>query len=95
MSKIFQKSGNKRQGIKGARRDDLLDDMEFPLIKDLSDSRKKRKAEEETAKDLFCKYLAADLKEMSLYEIKGILFKYEMSLLARQPSSSSQTERLS
>ena len=68
VSKISQKSGNKRQGIKGARRDDLLDDMEFPLIKDLSDSRKKRKAEEETAKDLFCKYLAADLKEMSLYE---------------------------
>lgn len=35
----------------------------FPLIKDLSDLRKKRNAEKENAIDLFCKYLAADLKK--------------------------------
>ena len=45
--------------------------------------------------------MPADLKEVPLYEklnakteIRGIRFKYQMSLLARQPSSSSQTERL-
>ena len=102
VSKIVQNSENKRQENKGARRDDLLDDMEFCLIKDLSDSRKKKKAKEANAEDLFCKFLAADLKEMPLYErlnakneIKGIAFRYQMSLLARQQSSSLQTERLS
>ena len=76
--------------------------MEFSLIKELSDSRKKGKAEKENTEDLFCKSLAADLKEMPLYEklsvkneIRGIVFKYQMSLLVRQSSSSFQTERLS
>ena len=98
----MQKPENKRQGIKGGWRDDSLDDLEFSLIKDLSDSRKKKKAEEENAEDSFCKSLAAELKQMPLYErlntkneIRGIVFKYQMSLLARQPSFSLQTERLS
>ena len=92
-SKMAQKSENKWQGIKGARRNDLLDDMEFSLINELSDSRK-RKTEEENAEDLLCRSLAADLKEMPLYErlnakneIRGIVFKYQMSVLARQSSS--------
>ena len=31
--KIVQKSENKQQGIKGARRDELLDDTQFSVIK--------------------------------------------------------------
>ena len=88
--KIVQKSGNKWQGIKGTRRNKLLDDTEFCL----TDSRKKRKTDEENAEDLFCKSLAADLKEMPLYErlnakneIRGIVFKYQMSVLTGQSSS--------
>ena len=76
--------------------------MEFPLIKNLSDSRKKGKAEEENKEDLFCKSLAVDLKKMPLYEklsvkneIRGIAFKYQMSLLIGQASSSLQTEKWS
>ena len=76
--------------------------MEFPLIKNFSDSRKKGKAEEENIEDLFCKFLAADLKKMPLYEklsvkneIRGIAFKYQMSLLVGQASSSLQTEKWS
>ena len=68
--------------------------MELSPTNDLSDSRKKRKTEEENVEDLFCKSLAADLKEMPLYErlnakneIRGIVFKYQMSVLARQSSS--------
>ena len=53
VSKIVQKSENKRQGIKGARRDDLLDEMEFSLIKDLSDSRKKKKPRKKIQKIYF------------------------------------------
>lgn len=74
--------------------------MEFPLIKNLSDSRKKGKAEEENTEDLFCKSLAVDVKKMPLYEklsvkneIRGIALKYQMSLLVGQASSSLQTEK--
>ena len=51
--------------------------MEFSLIKDLSDSRKKRKVKEENAEDLFCKSLAADLKELPLYERLNAKMKEE------------------
>ena len=53
-SKIVQKPENKRQRIKEAPRKDLLDGMEFSLIKDLCDCRKK-KTEEENAEYLFSK----------------------------------------
>ena len=67
--KNVQKSENKQQGIKEARRDELLDGMEFYLIKDLFDSREEKKAGKENAEDLFFKSLAVDLKGMHLYEI--------------------------
>ena len=63
--KNVQKSENKHQGIK----DELLDGMEFYLIKDLFDSREEKKAGKENAEDLFFKSLAVDLKGMHLYEI--------------------------
>lgn len=88
--KTVQKSGNKWQSTKRARRNKLLDDTECSL----TDSRKKRKTDEENADNLFCKSLAADLKEMPLYErlnakneIRSIVFKYQMSVLAGQSSS--------
>ena len=68
ISKIIQRSENKPQGIKRVQRNELLGDMEFSLIKNLSDSKKKRKTEEENADNLFCKSLAAGLKEIPLYE---------------------------
>ena len=40
----------------------------FPLLKELSDSRNKRKAEEKM-QDFFCKLLAAVLKEMNVYDM--------------------------
>ena len=40
----------------------------FPLLKELSDSRNKRKAEEKM-QDLFCKLLAAVSKEMNVYDM--------------------------
>ena len=51
--------------------------MEFSLIKDLSDSRKKRKVKEENVEDLFCKSLAADLKEIPLCERLNAKMKEE------------------
>ena len=74
----------------------------FPLLKTLLTPERKKKAEKGNAEDLFCKSLAPHLKEMALYErlnakneIRGFLFKYQMLLLARQPSPSLQRERLS
>ena len=64
----MQKSENKQRGFKGTRRDDLLGDIELSSINELSDSRKKANIEKENTEDLFCKCLASDLKEMSLYE---------------------------
>lgn len=78
------------QSTKRARRNKLLENTECSL----TDSRKKRKTDEENADNLFCKSLAADLKEMPLYErlnakneIRSIVFKYQMSVLAGQSSS--------
>ena len=56
VSKIVQNSENKRQGNKGARRDDLLNDMEFCLIKDLSDPRKKKKPRKQMQKIYFVNF---------------------------------------
>lgn len=85
----------KRQpmGIKGSARENLLEDMEFSLIKDLNEKvSKKGKAEDhETTEDLFCKSLAADLKMLPVYErfiarneIRGVMFKLQMSVLTKQ-----------
>ena len=61
-SKIVQKSKNKRQRIKEAPRNDLLDDMEFFLTKDFCDCRKKK-----PRKKMQNIYFAR-LEEMALYE---------------------------
>ena len=81
MCRILQKSENKWQRIKGARRPDLLDDMAFSLNKDLCDCKKKRKAKEKNTEDYSVNLW---LKEMPLYEklnakneIRGIVFKYQ------------------
>ena len=50
----MQKPENKRQRIKEAPRKDLLNGMEFSLMQDLCDCRKK-KTEEENAEYLFSK----------------------------------------
>lgn len=63
----MQKIENKRQGVEGAQRDDLLEDIEFSLINGSSDFRKKRKATKENGEDLFCKSMAADMKEIPIY----------------------------
>ena len=58
VSKTVQKSENKWQRIKGARRADLLDDMAFFLNKDLCDCKKKKKSQGKKYRRLFCKSLA-------------------------------------
>ena len=68
MSEIAQKSENKWQIIKEARRDDLFDEMAFSLNKDLSDSKKKWKAKEKNTEDLFCKSLVEE--NASLWKAK-------------------------
>ena len=59
------------------------------------------RAEEGNAKDLLCKSFVAEIKDMPLYErlntkneMRGIVFKCQMSLLDRRPSPSLQTEKL-
>ena len=87
----------KRAGIKGSARESLMEDMEFSLIRTLQDKvSNKRKADEDTIKeesneDLFCKSLAADLKELPPYEkciakneIRNIFCKYQMSAMNKQ-----------
>lgn len=94
------KKQKQRSEIKGSARENLLDDMEFSLIKDLHEKvSKKRKADDqETAEDLFCKLLAADLKELPTYErfiarneIRGIMFKLQMSALRNQQNQQQPT----
>ena len=106
-AKVSSKSGKKqRSGIKGTPRENLMEDMEFSLIKNLNDRISgKRKADdqtnEETNEDLFCKSLAADLKELPPYErcmakneMRNILFKYQMSVMTNQHHQTSfQAER--
>ena len=66
-SKTVQKIENKRQGVEEAQRNDLFEDIEFSLINGSSDFRKKRKATKENGEDLFCKSMAADMKEIPIY----------------------------
>ena len=91
-----QYSKQKRAGIKGSARESLMEDMEFSLIRDLQEKvGKKRKAEdtiiEESSEDLFCKSLAADLKELPHYEkcmakqeIRSVVCKYQMTAMNKQ-----------
>ena len=53
VSKIVQKSKNKRQGIKGARGDDLLDDMEFSLLRTFLIPERKEKPRKKLQKIYF------------------------------------------
>ena len=81
-----------RSEIKGSARENLLEDMEFSLIKNLNERvSKKRKTGEETKEDLFCKSIAADLKDLPPYErciakneIRNIMFKLQMSAMTKQ-----------
>ena len=83
--------------IKGSARENLLEDMEFSLIKNLnekvSEKKKAKDQDRETTEDLFCKLLAADLKMLPVYErfiarneIRGVMFKLQMSVLKKQQS---------
>ena len=81
--------------IKGSARENLLEDKEFSLIKNLnekvSEKKKAKDQDHETTEDLFCKLLAADLKMLPVYErfiarneIRGVMFKLQMSVLKKQ-----------
>ena len=87
-----------RPEIKGSARENLLEDMEFSVIKNLSENvSKKRKTVnsiEETKEDLFCKAISADLKDLPPYErciakneIRNIMFKFQMSVMTKQQNS--------
>ena len=93
--KVVQHTSKKRPGIKGSAREDLLEDMEFSLIKNLnervSNKRKAEETKEESKEDLFCRSLAADLKDLPCYErclarneIRNVVFKYQMSVMNKQ-----------
>ena len=92
-----EKKKRRRMEIKGSARENLLEDMEFSLIKNLnekvSEKKKAKDQDRETTEDLFCKLLAADLKMLPVYErfiarneIRGVMFKLQMSVLKKQQS---------
>ena len=92
---VHHTSKKQRPGIKGSVRENLLEDMEFSLIKNLnervSNKRKAEETKEESKEDLFCRSLAADLKDLPCYErclarneIRNVIFKYQMSVMNKQ-----------
>ena len=104
VSKTYVKSAKKKRPvIKGTAKENLIDDMELSLIKDLNDSRKKkRKIEDENKEELYCKSLAADLKDLPPFErlnakkeIRDVVHKYQMAVMYKQQPSCFPTNRTS
>ena len=92
--KMAPKSLKKRPGIKGAAKENLLEEMEFSLISKINDrlSGKRKAAEnDDDNEDIFCKSLALDLKELPLYErciakqeMRNVIFKHQMSVMNKE-----------
>ena len=103
VSKTYVKSSKKKRPvIKGTVKENLIDDMELSLIKDLNDSRKKRKIKDENKEELHCKSLAADLKDLPPFErlnvkreIRDVVHKYQMVVMYKQQPSCFPTNRTS
>ena len=92
----------KRSVIKGTAKENLIDKMELSLIKDLNESRKKRKTEDENKEELYCRSLVAELKDLPPFErlnakkeIRDVVHKYQMTVMYKQQPSCFPTNRAS